>query len=185
MEDKILSLDMSTTCTGWAVFDKEHHLLDYGKLKPDGNMSDWHSRVMNMSRKLLDIIEQVKPTKIIAEDVPTFTRGSNGAGGMKQILILGTIQGVLLSICELYYGGKILPEFIPVSQWRKKVKLNDGTREGMKRENLKRRSIELANELFNLELNFNYEHPTSKFNDDDISDAILIGYSTFVQEDRK
>ena len=29
----ILSLDMSTTCIGWAVFD-EDNLIDYGKLKP-------------------------------------------------------------------------------------------------------------------------------------------------------
>lgn len=186
MSEVILSLDMSTTCTGWAVFNENRELLKYGALKPDNLKDDWRNRVMNMSLKLLDIIREINPSKIIAEDVPTFVRknNSNGAGGMKQILILGTIQGVLLSICEIYYNGKIVPEFIPVSDWRKKFNFKDGTREGTKRENLKMKSIETANEIFSLDLFFNYEHPTSKYNEDDISDAILIGYSTFLEEEK-
>ena len=53
--------------------------------------------------------------------------------------------------------------------------LFDGTRNGTKRAEMKRKSIEKANDLFGL--NLVWKSDSSKFNQDDQSDAILIAYS--------
>ena len=61
------------------------------------------------------------------------------------------------------------------SEWRSKVGLYDGTKRGMKRDVLKQRAIEKANELFHLDLT--WVSPRSKKNQDDIAESILIAYS--------
>lgn len=168
----ILSLDMSTTCTGWAVF-KDENLEDYGKIIPNKD-KEWQLRLQETAAEIKSIIIKYQPYKIIAEDVPL-----KRSGGMKILVMLGAIQGALLGICGAY---DIEYDLVSVSTWRRKVGLYDGTAEGKERSVLKQHSIELANKLFNLSLV--YKTPTSKFNDDDISDAILVGYSTFLKDKR-
>ena len=53
-------------------------------------------------------------------------------------------------------------------------------REKKKRAMLKKHSIEMANVLFKLDLI--WKSNNSSKNEDDISDAILIGHSTFIAE---
>ena len=51
-------------------------------------------------------------------------------------------------------------------------------RDGTKREEMKQKSIELVNKEFGLDLK--WISKSSKFNQDDISDSILIAYSYFI-----
>ena len=171
-EQIVLSLDMSTTCTGWALF-KEEKLIDYGKITPNKN-DEWQDRLQETAFEIKSVVEHYNPTKIIAEDVPL-----KRSGGMKTLVMLGAVQGALLAICGTY---DIEYQLVPVATWRRKVELFDGTEKGKERSVLKQHSIELANKLFDLSLV--YKSPTSKFNDDDISDAILVGYSTFLKDKR-
>ena len=53
--------------------------------------------------------------------------------------------------------------------------LFDGTKEGTKRTEMKRKSIEKVNELFGLGLV--WKSPSSVRNQDDIADAVLVAYS--------
>ena len=48
---------------------------------------------------------------------------------------------------------------------------------------MKKKSIEKANKLYGL--NLIYKSPTSKYNEDDISDSILIGYSQICHANKK
>lgn len=64
----ILSLDMSTTCTGWAVF-KDENLEDYGKIIPNKD-KEWQLRLQETAAEIKSIIIKYQPYKIIAEDVP-------------------------------------------------------------------------------------------------------------------
>ena len=64
------------------------------------------------------------------------------------------------------------------NEWRSKVGLFDGKRESTKREEMKQKSIELVNKEFGLDLK--WFSKSSKFNQDDISDSILIAYSYFI-----
>lgn len=159
----ILSLDASTTSTGWAIFDKRG-LSGYGVIKPEGD--DWRDRLLHQGNELKEVIEKFHPNKIMMEDVPL---KSNNA---KILVILGAVQGYILGIASSY-GIPI--KFVFPSEWRSPLNLYDGTRDGTKRKELKRKSIEKANEIFGL--NLVWVSPSSKKNMDDISDAILLGYS--------
>ena len=162
--DKLLSLDASTTSTGWAIFE-EDKLIDYGKICPLKSL-DWRERIAAISESLIEIIEKYKPNKIVIEDVPL------KKGGMKILVQLGACQGMIICLAEKY---NIHITYISVGSWRKYVGLFNGTVEGKTRDMLKKHSIEKANALYNLDLV--WKSPKSKLNDDDISDAILIGRS--------
>lgn len=167
-KDKIiLGLDCSTTSTGWSVFD-HMGLAAYGIIKPDGD--DWRSRLMMQAPQLKEIIEKYKPDKIIMEDVPL-----NSQGGLKILVVLGAVQGLVLGVAS----SLCVPiKFVTPNEWRSKVGLFTGDKEGTKREEMKRKSIEMANQEFGL--NLKWFSKSSKKNEDDISDAILIAYSQII-----
>ena len=138
-------------------------LVAHGKIKPHG--CDWRERIMNETMALAALIREHCPQVIIAEDVPK----KPGANTLQK---LGAVHGMILSLCA---GFKVEPMFLLPSNWRHDIGLFDGTRAGTKRAEMKRKSVEKANELFGLDLI--WKSPCSIKNEDDISDAILIAYS--------
>ena len=163
----LLGLDASSSSTGWAVFD-HRGLAAYGIIKPDGE--DWRDRLVHQGSKLKEVMEKYHPDKIVMEDVPLKN------GNSKVLVILGAVQGFIYGIAASY---GIPVQFVLPSEWRSPLGLYDGTREGTKRKELKRKSVEKANELFGL--NLVWVSPSSKFNQDDVSDAILLCYSQIRQ----
>lgn len=159
---KIMGIDASTTATGWSIFDKQK-LIAYGVIKPKGE--DWRERIMNESLVIKEIFEKYNPDKIYMEDVPM-------KKGASTLMKLGAVQGCVLSIAATY---QIQIDFLLPSQWRSSLNLYDGTREGTHREVLKKKAIEVANEVFGLKLE--WHGATSKKTQDDIAEAILIAYS--------
>ena len=160
----ILSLDASTTCIGWAVFEGDI-LLKYGRIIPTEKGLDWRDRVHNLLPQLEELILEYKPTKIYQEDVPM-----GGAGGALVLVELAYVQGLLSSIETKYCDI----EYVAVGTWRKNIGINSG--KDQRRNAKKIKSIEKANELFGLELPIEY---TSGGNfkengSDDISDSILL-----------
>lgn len=166
---KEISLDMSTTCIGWSVWE-EDTLVDYGKLKPLDDKIEWRERIQEFIPQLHSIMKKYKPVKAYAEDVPLMRKGGN-----KILVQLGACQGSLLGLC---YSHNVEVEFIEVGKWRKNIGISCGETD---RDNMKIKSIETANKLFNLNLNCcftkNGNYCSAK-SDDDISDAILIYAST-------
>lgn len=146
--DILLAFDASTTSTGWAVFDKRG-LSAYGVIKPDGD--DWRDRLRNQGIKIKEIIEQFHPARIVMEDVPLKN------GNSKVLVMLGAVQGYFLGIASSY---GIPMKFVLPSEWRSPLCLYDGTRDGTKRKELKKKSIEKANEIFGL--NLAWVSPSSK-----------------------
>lgn len=165
-KSKIIALDASTSCTGWAVFDG-CKLAAHGKIKPHGN--DWRDRIMDETMALAVLIREHCPQVIIAEDVPL-------KDGKNTIVKLGAVHGMILSLCA---GFKIKPMFLLPSNWRHDIGLFDGTRAGMKRDIMKEKAVHMANEIFGLDLQ--WVSPTSTKNDDDEAEAILIGWSQIVR----
>lgn len=160
----ILSLDASTTAIGWAVFDNDK-LIECGRLTPTEKDLEWRDRVHNLLPQLEQLIIKYKPTKIYQEDVPM-----GGAGGNVTLSELFYVQGVFSVIEKVYCDV----EYISVGSWRKNIGINSGKDQ---RRNIKKiKSIEKANELFNLNLPIDY---TSGGNykengSDDIADACNI-----------
>lgn len=165
----IMSLDMSTTCIGWAIFD-EDELIDYGKLTPTIDGLEWRDRIQNFIPQLHNLMKKYMPTKVYAESVPLVHNKA-----VLTLVQLGAVQGALIGLC---YSHNVDAEFIQVATWRSNLGLLD---EKKNRDELKVKSLELANKLFGLNLacvftkNGNYNGNKS---DDDISDAILVYAST-------
>lgn len=166
---KILSLDASSTCIGWSIWDSDK-LIDYGKFKED-DKTHWRIRLQNLTKQVNELIKKNKIKEIYLEDVPLMSRGGKGKA---TLVTLGAVQGSILSLACF---NDIPLTLIPVSTWRKNIGLYDGTREGMERDNMKIHSIQKANDLFNLDLKICYTK-SGKYNgdksDDDIADSILL-----------
>ena len=145
----LLSLDTSTTSTGWAVFQngiyQDSGVIDEFKKEKNG-----YKRLGLMVKKLLMYIEQLNPDIIVIEKDVVF-------GNMKVIDMLMKIIGAVYGFClknEITYY-----EFAP-SEWRKYVKLQAF---GRKRTEFKQASIKYIKDNFNKEVN------------DDEADAICVG----------
>lgn len=158
-----MGLDLSTTSSGWAVFEDDK-LMAYGCIKPSGK--DWRERISDEMPKIDDIIKHYKPNIIYVEDVPL------KKSTPKILVILGAVQGALVATASCH---NVPIFYIQPTKWRSPLGLYDGSREGTKRPELKRKSVEMANKIFGLSLR--WVSSSSKKNDDDISDSILLAYS--------
>lgn len=164
----ILSLDASTTAIGWAVFDNDK-LIECGRLTPTEKDLEWRDRVHNLLPQLEQLIIKYKPIKIYQEDVPM-----GGAGGALVLIELAYVQGLLSSVETKYCDI----EYIAVGTWRKNIGINSG--QDQRRNAKKIKSIEKANELFNLDLPLEFTS-TGNYKEngsDDIADSILLYCST-------
>lgn len=157
-----IGLDLSTSCSGYGVF-KDNKLIAYGAIKPKGD--DWRDRIMDETMQLAGLLKKYSPDKLYIEDVPK-------KPGNNTLLKLGAVHGMILSLCA---GFKLNPTFLLPNEWRRKIGLYDGTREGLKREVLKEKAIIMANDIFGLDLE--WHGANSKKSQDDIAEAILIAYS--------
>lgn len=159
-----IGLDCSTKSSGWAIFDDDK-LIDYGVIK--SIMTDWRERLFHQGLMLGKVLDKYKPEKVFMEDVPLYHKG-----GTKTLMMLGAVQGLVYGVVA---SRNIEIQFLQPASWRSPIGLFDGTKQGTHRDEMKKKSVEKANKLFGLELI--YKSPSSKFNEDDISDAILVAYS--------
>ena len=157
-----MGFDLSTSCSGYAVFDK-CDLIKYGAITPKSK--DWRDRVMEETLEIARLLKQHAPDAIYVEDVPK----KPGANTLHK---LGAVQGMILSLCA---GFKIRPTFLLPSDCRRSLGLYDGTKDGLKREVLKEKAVYMANDVFGL--NLEWHGANSKKSEDDIAEAILIAYS--------
>ena len=156
-----MGIDASSSCTGVSVFI-DNELVHYEAIKPEGN--DWRDRLFHEGPALSQVIKKYRPNKIYMEDVPL-----KASGGLKTLVILGGVQGFIYGVAA---SNNVPIEFVSPTSWRSMIGLFDGTKEGKKREVLKQKAIEKANDYFGL--NLRWVSPSSKKNEDDIAEAILI-----------
>jgi Holliday junction resolvasome RuvABC endonuclease subunit len=161
---KTLGLDMSSNKSGYALFD-DKKLITYGLWEPKDKM-EWRDRVIYMGEQLDDLLKANKIDQVYCEDVPLMMKNP------QTLKILCALQGVLMGVCV---ANNVKVTFISVSTWRSALGLFDKTQKGKERDEMKQKSIEMANKIFGL--NLVYKSPSSKYNCDDISDSILIAYS--------
>lgn len=160
----IMGIDGSTTSSGWAIIESDScKRIDSGRIKPKGK--EWRNRMFEECQIFYSIIKKYSPQKIYMEDVPM-------KDGKSTIMKLGAIQGMLISLAALFNIEII---FLLPSEWRSNLNLFDGTREGTHREVLKKKAVETANKIFELELQWVKEG--SKLNEDDEAEALLVAYS--------
>lgn len=148
---KRLSIDQSTKCSGWAIFNNDE-LIKFDKIKIKDNY-EYIYNLQIMLKSIEEIIVNEKPQKIIFENIQN--QASKNVDTFKKLS--GLYYGVML-LCEKY---NIDYETYYSSEWRKNV----GFKGKMKRTELKQKSKALIKEKYGVDVI------------DDISDAILIGLS--------
>lgn len=163
MDNYLLSIDASTKKTGYCIINQDTlELVTYGLIeqqeKEQEGREHRRERIVHMAHELSKIIDEYKPTKIVQEDVPPTLQNSD------TVLALGVLQGSILYMASLH---NITVEFISVSTWHSALGILKS------KGDLKEQSIKWANDKYGLDLI--YKSPSSKYNQDDMADAICIG----------
>lgn len=165
--ENIIGIDASTKCTGYVIFHN-NDLITYGKISKDFDADGWRDRVRYMSTEIIKLCKTHNIDTIIVEN-PVKTIAN--VNTLEQLFVL---HGAIMEIAHI-----LRLNFIPVdvNYWRKKLGLLKDIPQGTKNKRiiLKERSVKMANELYNLDLV--WKSATSKYNDDDISDAILLTHA--------
>lgn len=151
----ILSLDLSTKSSGWAVFE-ETKLKDYGCITSAS--TDLIKRIHIMTDGLKEVLNKYKIDKIIVEEV----RPDAGTSNLQTHRALMWLQAALAFLVHDEFKT-IEIEYIYPSSWRAKCGIKNGR--GIKRETLKQADIRFIKENYGIDVN------------DDIADAIAIGHS--------
>ena len=147
---KMLALDISSTNTGWAIFDNGNYTESGAIATP----KDVKSKMDYMMDALIGFIRSRKPDIVVVEE-PVYAHGDPRA-----FQTLAMICGVVL-----YWSHIVEADFSSMrpSEWRKLVTDKDEHRP-RKRVELKAWDLAKAKELF-----------AKDFETDDEADAVLIG----------
>lgn len=163
----ILSLDLSTKSSGWAVFAGEE-LIDHGCIS--SSSTDMIKRV-HLMRDGIDALLQKYPDidTIIVEEVRP--EGGYGVGNQKTHKALMYLQAALEFLIHDNYSKKVKIEYIYPSSWRAAIGIKTGR--GIKRTSLKEQDIDFVKVKFGVDVN------------DDEADAICIGFAHNKQVDNE
>ena len=102
----ILGLDISTSCTGYSLFDSVGNLIDIGYIRLDSKSSVF-SRVTDVSNSISDAIAGKElDTIFIEENLQAFRPGLSSA---KTLLTLARFNGdgVLSDVCLDWKGARL------------------------------------------------------------------------------
>ena len=163
---KILAIDQARhgACS---VFDYENKkLLDYGVWNFDSRKFTYESTIMNIEALLEELIEKHEVDAVFLEDI---SMRKNNAQVVKR---LAQLQGVLVNYCM---KREFLYWIVVPSQWQnycnargrttKEIKLNVKKADGDTEKASKILSLQFVKEKFGIDTE-----------DDNLSDAICIGY---------
>lgn len=164
---KILSLDLSTKSSGWAVFN-DGQLLESGCIT--SSSTDLIKRIQVMTTGIKEVIDRYDHIdKVIAEEVRPEGKGY-GVGNLQTHRALMWLQaGIAFMLHDNY--KKMELEYIYPSSWRAAIGIKTGR--GVKRATLKEQDIEWVKANYGLDVN------------DDEADAICIGYSCCHDEEKE
>lgn len=155
----ILSLDLSTKSSGWAIFNDEE-LVDHGCYT--SSSTDMIKRIHIMIDGIQFLLDNyLDITTIVVEEVRP--EGGYGVGNQKTHKALMYLQAALEFLIHDNYNKRVTIEYIYPSSWRAAIGIKTGR--GIKRTSLKEQDIDFVKEHFGLTVN------------DDEADAICIGFA--------
>ena len=159
----ILSLDLSTKSSGWAIFI-DGELISHGCITSAS--TDLIKRIYIMKDEIKKLLAENKIDKIVVEEVRP--EGGYGVGNTKTHRALMWLQAATAFLIHDNYSS-IEIEYIYPSSWRAALGLKNGR--GIKRTSLKEQDIQYVQEKYNIKVN------------DDEADAICIGLSQYKEKD--
>lgn len=171
----ILSLDMATKKTGWALFSEDGNLLNYGVIRT--TKEETKERMKEIYEEIFKrILENPEIKVVVFEDVPL-----NNHNNLKTGKDLSILQGVILSLC---FENDLSYILYNPSAWRSVVGLYNGTREGMKRDYQKQAAVNKVNEIYGFDFIYNETETKTRQTDDDKAEAICLGLA-YIQENKE
>lgn len=145
-------IDASTTNVGIGILEGKE-LIHYECISPKDK--NWENRVGIISIRLNELFNEYKiDEEIFIEDLVL-------KDGKPTLAKLACVRGAIKAISSLH-NIKLNPD--NVFDWRKNAGFYDGTKEGTKRNAMKKKAIERVKELFGIDVN------------DDTAEGILIAY---------
>ena len=159
----ILAIDASTKSTGYAIFE-DNVLKDYGCFT--ASSTDVINRIQKIIIQLSEVFNKYKIDKIILEEVRPET-DDDKTKNIQTHRVLMWLQGAIAFLAH-EKDKNIKIDYIYPSKWRKHCGIKTGR--GIKRESLKTKDIEFVQTQYHITVN------------DDIADAIGIGYGYIQQE---
>ena len=126
---KILVLDQSSKCSGYAIFEN-NKLIDYGHISV--NDKNLGKRLHDFREFIIKLINTHKIEEVIFEDIQLQDKNSssvqftNGASNVKTYRILAEVIGVLE---ELLTFKEIKYTICPPTTWKSKIGILGGGRD--------------------------------------------------------
>lgn len=168
---RVLAIDSSSTCVGYAVFDGEL-LVAYGKYIQVGD--DHGEKLAGFRHWLIEQYVKYEPHEVVFEAPYSGRRRFTYA-------ILSYYVATILESHFSHFGIE-LPKVNKVAAHMVK-KLNQMPKSASHEGN-KKQAVLLANQLYSLGLKYKTNDKTKKVSDDDVADAILLGRAWLLaQED--
>lgn len=99
-----LSLDPSSTCTGYAVMTGPDSLIDAGRLLPAKKNAPANERIESILKDLAALIKQYQPDRIIIEDTSGKV-GKRHKGSGAGLAVHGKAIGAVWQTCRRYIDG--------------------------------------------------------------------------------
>mgnify|MGYP001272746630 CR=1 FL=1 len=171
MTIRVLALDVSSKCVGYAVFDGTD-LVDYGRHRTQGESHD--ERLLRYQVWLMELFELVKPDELVVERA--FSGRQRNAFG-----VLSLYHGVTMATWFAFRREPIPDEQRVHSKAVKRLlKLKALTTHDAR----KRQMVLEMNKIYRLRLKWKSHDPTKRVSEDDTADAIGIGRAWLIQKGR-
>ena len=136
---RVVSLDQSTRCSGYAVFEDGEYLYS-GVVDLSKSKLDTDKRSFEMAKEIWKIIKKYNPQHIILE-------GVQQQANPHSMIVLARLAGMIIGYAEAH---NIDTHILLPSQWRKQLKYSQGAK--VKRQELKQQSIDYVKSHFGLDL---------------------------------
>lgn len=136
---RIVAMDQSTRCSGYSVFEDGQYVTS-GLIDMNKSKLNTEERSFEMAKELWKVIKKYKPEHLILED----TQKQNN---VKTVVVLARLQGMVIGYAEAH---KVDTHIVQPSRWRAALSFTQGPK--VKREELKRQSLNYVKENFGLDL---------------------------------
>lgn len=153
---RVLALDQSTKVTGWCIFH-DGELVDSGSI-------DLHN-IINTEKRILTMYDEI--SSLITNHLDCVViEDTQYQNNQKTYKMLCRLQGMIESCC---YNVDVPIKIVSPSEWRSKLGFQLGR--GIKRKELKEQAINYVQNRFG-----------DNYIEEDLCEAICIGWSDFIKE---
>jgi Holliday junction resolvasome RuvABC endonuclease subunit len=162
--ERVLCLDVSSKCVGWAVF-QDGELAQHGRYLQEG--VGHGERLFHFHGWLLAMLSELEPTQLIYE--------APYSGRMRFTFgVLSRYAGMVDAAHFQFFSEEIPSDnAVPAHLVKRAI----GARKGASHTDNKRIVLNMVNQVFGLSLKFKENDATKKVSQDDEADAIALGWA--------